>query len=88
MNVVAKRLFLGWAIFTGMMAGIIMVVFPMFDLFPWFRLNGVMWFSGFLAVVLVIVYVIGGMLGYTGGGGGGGTTTATYESKGARRDER
>lgn len=83
MNPVAKRLAASWVFVVGVMAAIDQVVFPYFGLFPWFPFSGVMWFGGFLAVVLAAVYVIGSMFGYTDTGGGGGGTQR-QRSKGAR----
>jgi len=73
---------IGWLFSVAVVAGI-----AVFGPFAWFGLNAVMWFGGFLAVVLGVVYFIGNMTGQFGGGGGGATTGSNRQrSKGARND--
>lgn len=85
MNRAAKRGIGVWVITTGFIAVLFLVVFPMFDLLPWIRLNGVIWFGAFNGAVLAIVYVILSAMGYTAGGGGARTAGGgdAYDSKGA-----
>lgn len=84
MNPVAKRLIASYVLVMAGMTGILIGLFPMFDLFPWIRWNGVMWFGLFLGITLIVVYMIGSMLGYTGGGGTATTGGGHRQSKGAR----
>lgn len=60
-----------------------------YAMFPWFTLAAVGWLAGFSAVATgfaLFILKITGRLGT--GGGGGGSASATYQSKGARRDDR
>lgn len=84
MNPVALRLAVAWVFVSGAMAAIDLFVFPALGLFPWFPFSGVLWFAGFLAVVLGVVYVVGSMMGYTDGGSGGSPGRQSRQSKGAR----
>jgi len=87
MNPVAVRLIAGWVIAVGAIAGILLGLLPLLGLFPWIRMNGVMWFAISLAIVLVVVYLIGSVMGLTetpertATGGGN-----AYDSKGSRRE--
>jgi len=83
MNPVALRLAIGWVFAVGILALTDLVVFPALGLFPWFPFAAVLWFGGFLAVVVGVIYVIGSMLGYTQAGGGS-SGRQSRQSKGAR----
>lgn len=83
MNAVAVRLAVGWVLSVGAVAGMDLVLFPRLGLFPWFPFSAVLWFGGFLGAVLLVVYGIGSMLGYTSGGGSN-AGRQSRQSKGAR----
>jgi hypothetical protein len=83
MNPIAFRLLLGWAFAVGVLALTDLVVFPALGLFAWFPFAAVLWFGGFLAVVVGLIYVIGSMLGYTQAASGS-SGRQSRQSKGAR----
>lgn len=76
---------IGYLLSVGVIAAI-----AVWGPFAWFGLNAVLWFGGFLAVVLGVIYLFGKKTGAFGtGGGGGGTARASkYDSKGARSGDR
>lgn len=72
-----------FAIAYALSVGIVFAV-AHFGPFAWFNYNAVIWFGGFLAVVLALVY----LLARRQQSGGSGTARASKHSKGARGDDR